>query len=404
MILHLKQGMKIRDEYTLEQLLGVGASGEVWKASDGYKPVAIKFMNETLLQSEKADKHRARLEREIHALGLLAHPNIPRLYDFDLDFERPFIVMEYISSPTFEFLLSNGDMLRVPVLQRLEIIAQMADALTAAHEAGIIHRDIKPGNMNGTDMPYLLDFSIALEEENLEHTNFNVGTTIYMTPGGETPDRLADNYSFALVAYEVLFGQHPLFPPNDDTRNMGAYSRIVAFNRLKAGDWSIPSRLDPSQLPADLRGADMRALDAIFKRALGDRNQRYVQLSEFIDQLRFAVNTPATQRLVATVSSQTAQEVKPIATQPVGTIPTPSATPIAPKPPQPMPPSQSFTMLEVENAPYTPPTAPPLPPEYKTGEMMQVNPSAVQPIEQPKADDTLFGKFRKTLNNMLGKK
>jgi serine/threonine protein kinase len=332
-------GMVIRDTYTLERLLGVGASGEVWKADDHGTPVAIKFMNENLLHGEKARKHRQRLEREIYALGLLQHPNIPRLHDYDLDFERPFVVMDYIDSPSFEYLISSGEMMYVPVTERLRLLRDIASALTSAHEAGIIHRDIKPGNIHGTETPYLLDFSVALEEESLEHTNFNVGTTIYMTPGGELPDRLADNYSFAVVAYEVLFGEHPIFPKNDETRTMGTYSRIVAFNRLKTGDWRKPSKLTPEQLPFDMRAADLKALDAVFTRALGDPAQRYVHLGELIDDLSRAI-----------LNEQTYELIRQMPSAP----PPPPQT--APSEPRALPQAESFTVLEVEGSAPPPDT------------------------------------------------
>lgn len=333
-------GTVIRETYTLEQLMGIGASGEVWKARDQDKVVAIKFMNENLLQSEKSKKHRQRLEREIYALGLMQHPHIPRLYDFDLDFERPFVVMEFIASPSFETLLSTGEMMYVPVTDRLRVLRDIASALTSAHEAGIIHRDIKPGNIHGIEMPYLLDFSVALEEESLEHTNFNVGTTIYMTPGGEMPDRLADNYSFAVVAYEVLFGEHPLFPKDDETRNMGTYSRIVAFNRLKTGDWRSPGKLASQQIPFDMRAANMKSLDAIFNRALGDPVHRYVHLGEFIDDLSQAILNERTYELIRKMPKEA---------PPVSAVPQEA---------QVVPSQASFTMLEVESsAPPVPPTS-----------------------------------------------
>lgn len=374
-------GTIVRETYQLEQLLGVGASGEVWKALDNGQPVAIKFMNENLLHGEKSQKHRQRLEREIYALGLLQHPNIPRLHDFDLDFERPFVVMDYISSPSFEHLLNNGEMLRVKVTERLRVLRDIASALTSAHEAGIIHRDIKPGNMNGIDMPYLLDFSVALEEESLEHTNFNVGTTIYMTPGGEAPDRLADNYSFAVVAYEVLFGEHPLFPKDDESRNMGTYSRIVAFNRLKTGDWRIPSKLSPEQIPYDLRAADMKALDAVFMRALGDPTTRYVHLGDFITDLSKAILNERTYELLDKMPTHKISEVAP----------KPSAAPI--------PQGQTFTLLEVEGRPAM----------TETQEAVLIGDKHLRPSQPvqaptpPEADAPNFmGKLRRQINKILG--
>jgi serine/threonine protein kinase len=367
-------GMIIRDTYELEALIGAGASGEVWRANDNGTIVAIKFMNESLLHGEKAQKHRQRLEREIYALGLLQHPNIPRLHDFDLDFERPFVVMDFISSPTFEHMLNTGDMMRIPVTERLHVLEQIASALTSAHEAGIIHRDIKPGNMNGIDPPYLLDFSVALEEESLEHTNFNVGTTIYMTPGGEPPDRLADNYSFCVVAYEVLYGEHPLFPRDDETRNAGTYSRIVAFNRLASGDWRIPSKLPQDQIPYDMQDADARALTAIFQRAFGDREKRYLYLEEFIADLKQAILTPGTLARAASMPHTEA--------------------PQPPQSPQVIPQGQSFTVLEVEGSPSDHTASAPTPEQPTV-------PSPLQPQNTP-AEESIVDRLKKGFGRFFG--
>jgi serine/threonine protein kinase len=152
--MELAPGIKIK-QYTLEQLLGRGASGEVWRATDGTKLAAVKFMNEALMKSSSAPKHRQRLEREIKALSTITHPNITRLYDYDMSSERPYLIMEYVDSPSYEYMIVMGEMLRVRIGKRLEMMTAIAGALTAAHDAGIFHRDIKPGNMHGVDKPYL---------------------------------------------------------------------------------------------------------------------------------------------------------------------------------------------------------------------------------------------------------
>jgi serine/threonine protein kinase len=290
----LAPGISIK-QYRLEQLLGRGASGEVWRATDGSKIVAIKFMNEALMQSQSVAKHRQRMEREIKSLSMLNHPNITSLYDYDLAYMPPYMVMEYVDSMSYEQLISQGEMLRIPVTIRLEMLEKLASALTTAHDAGIIHRDIKPGNMNGVEHPYLLDFSIALEEANVEHTNFNIGTTMYMTPDEEPPDRLSDNFSFGIVAYEVLFGRHPIFAADDPTRTMGAYTRLQAYQRLKNRDWRFPSRIPKVDMPLDMLGADLTRLDAVFERSMSARNIRYVNLGEFVADLKAAILIPANQ-------------------------------------------------------------------------------------------------------------
>jgi serine/threonine protein kinase len=343
----LIQGAAIK-QYTLERLLGQGASGEVWLVTDNQRQAAMKFMNAALLRSANAAKHRLRMEREVKALTTLQHPNIPQLYDYDLNHMPPYLVMQYIDGPSFDNLIADGSMFQVPVKRRLELLRTVASALTTAHEAGIIHRDIKPGNINGIEKPYLLDFSIAVEEENIENTNRRIGTTIYMTPDEEPPDRLADNYSFALVAYEVLFGTHPIFPPDDKTRAMGAYTRLQAYNRLKNKEWRYPSKVAADQLPYDLTGADLKRLDYVFEKAFGARDRRYVDLMRFVEDLTQAILIPANEQYLYPQGEQVN------ATLPVPMTPG-AATPIVE--------AEGFTKLEVERTlrkvePPPPPATP----------------------------------------------
>lgn len=282
MSVDLRTGARVKN-YTLERQLGKGASGEVWKAYDSQKSVAIKFMNENLMSSPSAAKHRARLEREIEAMRRLQHPNIPTLYDYDLDFARPYIAMRFVGGDSYDRLIANGEMLRVPLQRRMELIRELAFALEAAHDYGIVHRDIKPANITGIENPFLLDFSVALEREEADMTQRFIGTTLYMSPDGEV-DRLSDNYSFALVAYEMLFGKHPIYKPGDQI-----FNQYVAQERLTQGDWRWPSRIPPAEVPQDLRNANLQLLDDVFSRAFGKRETRYKDLRDFVRDLRDAI-------------------------------------------------------------------------------------------------------------------
>ena len=282
MSVDLKPGAKVKN-YTLERQLGKGASGEVWKAYDSQKTVAIKFMNENLMSSPSAAKHRARLEREIEAMRRLQHPNIPTLYDYDLDFVRPYIAMRFVGGDAYDKLIASGDMLRVPLDRRLDLVRELSFALEAAHDYGIVHRDIKPANITGIENPFLLDFSVALEREEADATQRFIGTTLYMSPDGEV-DRLSDNYSFALVTYEMLFGKHPIYKPGDQI-----FNQYVAQERLDKGDWRWPSRIPPAEVPQDLRNANLQLLDTVFNRAFGKRETRYKDLRDFTRDLRDAI-------------------------------------------------------------------------------------------------------------------
>lgn len=355
----LRPGARVKD-YILERQLGKGASGEVWKAYDETKTVAIKFMNESLMTSASASKHRERLIREVESLRRLQHPNIPTLYDYDLDYKRPYIAMRYVGGDSYDRLISSGEMLKIPLERRLEMIRDIAFALTAAHEAGIIHRDIKPANLTGIENPYLLDFSISLESEDVEHTQRFVGTTLYMSGDG-VADRLSDSYSFAVVVYEMLFGRHPIYQLGDSI-----FNQFIAEMRMQNRQWSFPSAIPQSQLPADLQQADLRRLDVIFERAMGRRETRYADLREFVRDLRSAI-----------LPHESTVEPARVASVPV---PAPAASrPPAPRPepkPQPVeevsPEESDFLNKAFLNLPAIKPE--------------QLQPEPQQQAEQPKPD------------------
>lgn len=289
MALELSAGAQVK-QYTLERLLGRGASGEVWKALAGEKTVAIKFMNPHLLTSKQAAKHRQRLEREIEVLSLLKHPNIPALFDHDLTFERPYLAMDFVGDATYDRLLMSGYMLQLPLRQRVGIIVRLADALEAAHAAGVIHRDIKPSNMIGVDVPFLLDFSISLTLEDAQNTSADIGTALYMDPDDRVPDASSDNFGFALVVYEMLFGVHAIFPLGDAARSAGqAFTRFQAGERIRKRQWRFPSKLYGAELPDDLRKADLIKLDGVFERAFSSRETRYQSLDDFVTDLKEAL-------------------------------------------------------------------------------------------------------------------
>lgn len=291
--MQLEAGQKI-NQYVLEQRLGSGASGEVWRAQDGTRVVALKFMNEQLMNGDDADQHRDNLETEIHALRLIQHPNIPGLYDHDLDFERPYLVMEYVEGQPYDRLVSGGEIFTIEIEKRLEVLREIAGAISAAHDAGIIHRDIKPAHISGIDTPYLLDFSVALERTEVSGARQNVGTALYLPPPHEPPDELSDQYSFALTAYEILFGRHAIFSGDDSGTSVDALRQLAA-DRIIERTWRLPSALPRPELPGDLYGADLERLDAVFEKALGARDGRYENLGALVDDLKKAILIPSNQ-------------------------------------------------------------------------------------------------------------
>jgi serine/threonine protein kinase len=286
-MIELQAGTRVK-QYLLQECVGRGAAGEVWRAANGIHEVAIKFV---ILpeDTEEQAKYRQSLEAEVKALRKLQHPNIPALYDYDLSGERPYLVMQHVGGLTYDRLIASGELLHIPVEKRLNALHALAGAVVEAHQHGIIHRDIKPGNVSGVDTPYLLDFGIALESRRAAHAQPQVGTGIYMPPDGPA-DVLSDNYSFAVLAYEVLFGRHPIFTRETIGKTV-LETRKIAGERLHDGNWRWPSRVPLPELPGDLYGANFERLDAIFAQAFGPRETRYTDLLRLVGDLREAILT-----------------------------------------------------------------------------------------------------------------
>jgi len=204
--------------YQLIERLGRGGMADVYKA---YQPgldryVAVKVMHPHLAEQPE---FITRFEREARAVAKLRHPHIIQVFDYDVQGEWYFMVMEYVEgSRTLKEQLfemsTRGEHLSVP--HTLDIIAKVADALDYAHQQGMIHRDIKPSNilMPASDNPLLGDFGIARLAglSGLTATSVSIGTPSYMSPEqgqGETATEQSDIYALGIVLYECLAGQPP---------------------------------------------------------------------------------------------------------------------------------------------------------------------------------------------------
>jgi serine/threonine protein kinase len=205
--------------YQVLRLLGSGAMGSVVLAEDPRikRKVAIKLMKVDSVRTEDDRReYLLRFQREAEISGLLNHPGIVAIYDVgEEEGYGPFLAMEFVAGQPLDALMKEGSGLGMR--QKLKIAAALADALDHAHAKGIIHRDVKPGNvMVGEDgRTKLMDFGIAKREDaSLTQTGTFLGTPSYASPEQireGTVDSRSDIFSFGVVVFELLSGQSP-FP------------------------------------------------------------------------------------------------------------------------------------------------------------------------------------------------
>ncbi len=211
----------LEGRYRLESLLGSGGMGEVYLARDEHlgRPVAVKLLPEEVA----TDPSRlTRFRREGLVAAALSHPNICTVFEVGDTGPRPYIVMEYVEGQTLHALVIDEPL---PIAEVVELGIQIADALAEAHAHGLIHRDIKSGNIVVTAkrQAKILDFGLAkqigarpVQEDTTESLNTEpgerIGTLPYMSPEqalGLEVDHRTDLFSFGVVLYELVTGRRP---------------------------------------------------------------------------------------------------------------------------------------------------------------------------------------------------
>jgi len=243
--------------------LGAGGMGEVYRARDTRldRTVAIKLLPGELVS---APRHRIeRFRHEARAIARITHPNICTLHDVGEDGSAIFLVMEYVDGATLAARLEDGA-LPLPLAMRVAI--QIADALDHAHRHGVVHRDLKPGNiMLIRDRVKLLDFGLAklkerdeqvpidaTQSERLTEAGIIVGTVPYMAPEqieGREVDARTDIFAFGVVVYEMVCGRRPF----------AGDSRASLMAAIVAAEPPPPSSLQP-EAPASLERLILRCL------------------------------------------------------------------------------------------------------------------------------------------------
>lgn len=205
--------------YRLIEEIGGGGMGVVYRARDEHleRDVALKVLHSASRSDEGA---RKRFRREAQALSLLSHPSISTVFDFDSFEGIDFLVMELVEGQRLEDRLRGGPL---PERDVAELGAEIAEALGAAHEQGVIHRDLKPGNViiMSRGRVKLLDFGLALlcpgaaassETRSLTEIGHVVGTLAYMSPEqllGKEVDERSDLYSLGILLFEMSTGRRP---------------------------------------------------------------------------------------------------------------------------------------------------------------------------------------------------
>jgi serine/threonine protein kinase len=330
-------GRLIAGRYRLDHLIASGGMAEVWQAADTVlgRPVAVKILHPHLAAD---DTFVVRFRTEAVAAARLHHPGIVAIYDTCHDQGSEAIVMELVRGPTLRARLDDQHFLSPDEVVRIG--AQVADALGAAHRAGLVHRDIKPANVmiarsdeENEDHIYLTDFGIArrTDGESLTRTGMFVGTVDYMAPErieggkGEAP---SDIYSLGCVLFEALTGHVPFDKPTDVSKIFAHINDPIPSARDEVD--GVPEQLDAIITKAMAKHPEDR---------FGSAGELAAALGQALQELETAERVAATPKprpdetdlpTVMTEDAATAKEPAATRIEPAATRIEPAATRIDP--------------------------------------------------------------------------
>ena len=257
--------------YKILEKIGEGGMGVVYRAEDTRlkRTVALKFLPPELTRDPQA---KARFVQEAQAAAALDHPNICAVFEIGEAEGSTYIAMSYVKGQSLKEKIAAGPL---SMEEALDIASQVAEGLKEAHERGIIHRDIKPGNIMLTEkgQAKIMDFGLAKLEAgvDLTRTMAVIGTAAYMSPEqarGEEVDHRTDIWSFGATLYEMLTGQKPFGRKTD---------QAVIYSILN----------DTTEAVSRIRPEIPRQLDRVIQKALEkDRSRRYQSMTELLKDLK----------------------------------------------------------------------------------------------------------------------
>ena len=288
--------------YGVGKKIGEGAMGAVYRAFDTQtkRDVAIKMLAPGTLHG----RWLARFKQEARTIAHLEHPFVVPLYDYSLPEgnEPPFLVMRYMKGGSLADKIAQG---RLPTEEVSQILRRIASALDAAHARGLIHRDLKPGNilLDQDGYTYLADFGIVKDTNAEESLTIGqqLGTSLYMSPEqilGEKLDHRSDIYALGVVAFEMLTGRPP-FTGNMHTIFQGHLHEEMP--RLYAFATGLPDELDD-----------------VLRKAMAKKPQdRYVKASQMAEAFEAALRSPPAYRQYQSFLAETPEafEFKPLANE-----------------------------------------------------------------------------------------
>jgi len=227
--------------YTIVSKLGRGGQGVVYQAHDTTldRPVALKFLPPALADDECA---RQRFEREVLTAAAVQHPNVCEIYAIETTDEgQSFIAMAYYKGVTLRRALNDGVL---SIVDAIDVAVQIAEGLSAAHARGVVHRDVKPGNVMLTDLGVkIVDFGLArfLDSSQITAAGSMLGTASYMSPEQircEPADSRSDVWSLGIILYEMLTGAPPFTGSHPD-----AICHAIRHDPIRPSTMGVPMAL-----------------------------------------------------------------------------------------------------------------------------------------------------------------